>query len=391
MTASTARYDVAVIGLGAMGAATLYQLAKRGVRAIGLDAFNPPHSLGSSHGETRITRAAVGEGAAYVPLVLASHRIWRELEDVTGETLFVASGLVVLGQPSLGTIVHGGGDFVGTTARIAAENGIEHEMLDAGAIATRFPVFQPQPDTRAYFEPGSGYVIPEACVRAQLSEALRLGAELRPHTHVVSLDDSGPGVAINTAEGSVKADRCVLAAGGWTSALAGTPFDRLLEVQRQAFHWFKLDPDFPLAAQMPAFIWLHGTGEEGQFYGFPSLPGGNTLKVATERYGAPAEMAQLDRIVSRTESAAMFDVHVAGRLRGVNAAVERTVVCAYTVTPDFGFIIDQHPSMPRVLVISACSGHGFKHSAGIGEAVAALLAEGRSTCDLAPFGLARFS
>lgn len=88
--------DILVIGLGAMGSAALYQLARRGVKAVGLDRFAPPHTMGSSHGETRITRQAVGEGRDYVPLVLDTHRIWRELEAETSAELLNPCGLVVM-------------------------------------------------------------------------------------------------------------------------------------------------------------------------------------------------------------------------------------------------------------------------------------------------------
>src|SRR5262252_2674522 len=135
--------DVAVIGLGAMGAATLYHLARRGARAIGLDRFSPPHGCGSSHGETRITREAVGEGRAYVPLVRRSHEIWRELESATGKRLFVACGCLIIGRRDAGH--HHKPSFLKTTFELAEEFGIAHEELDASAIAERFPQFEAVP------------------------------------------------------------------------------------------------------------------------------------------------------------------------------------------------------------------------------------------------------
>lgn len=390
MTGSAPRYDVAVVGLGAMGAAALYQLARRGVRVVGIDAHAPPHALGSSHGETRITRLAVGEGDAYVPFVKASHRIWRDLEAATGRTLLVASGLAIMDEPAMGAAVHGETDFLAKTARIAAAHGIAHEMLDCRVIAARFPAFKPTSGTRAYVEPQSGYLIPEACIEAQLGEARRLGAHVRTGLCVTELAETGAGVSLATPDGTITADRAIVATGGWTGPLLGRPFDRLLSVQRQTFHWFALDTDFPGRSPIPAFIWLHGAADTGQIYGFPPLPGASALKVATERYGTPGDMDRLDRAVPPDESSALHAAHVASRLRGVAGRPERTAVCAYTVTPDFGFIVDQHPSLARLTVVSACSGHGFKHAAGIGEALAQLLVDGRSDADLAPFALSRF-
>ena len=133
--------EVVVVGLGAMGAACAYQLAKRGVKVLGLDRFAPPHAQGSSHGETRITRQAVGEGAAYVPLVTASHRIWRELEGGTGEKLFEACGALVIAPGSGESSHHGKPDFVARSTEVAVEYGIPQETLTGEEVARRFPQF----------------------------------------------------------------------------------------------------------------------------------------------------------------------------------------------------------------------------------------------------------
>lgn len=386
-----ARYDVAVIGLGAMGAAAAYQLAKRGASVVGVDAYAPPHTLGSSHGETRITRAAVGEGEAYVPLVQASHEIWRELERDTGRDLFVACGLLVMDEPAGGAAVHGETDFLGRTAAIAERYGVAHTLLTSDDIATRFPAFLPTPTTRGYLEPDAGYLKPEACVGAQLDEARRLGAEIRTGVRVTGLDATPHGVTLATSDGPISSAEVVVAAGGWTAPLLGAPFDRLLSIQRQTFHWLSLTPEFPAQSAMPAFIWLHGGADTGQIYGFPPLAGARSLKLATERYGAPQVMDALDRIAAPEDSASLYRDHVAGRLLGVGPHLAKSSVCAYTVTPDFGFIIDRHPEMPRVMVVSACSGHGFKHSAAIGAAIADDLTTQTGAFDLAPFRLARFT
>src|ERR1700733_15927652 len=122
--------DFLVVGLGAMGSATLYQLARRGAKAIGLDRFAPPHTMGSSHGETRLTRQAVGEGRDYAPLVLNSHRIWRELEADTGETLLNDCGVLVMAPGSGQTSHHGKPDFVARSIEVARDFGIDHEVFD---------------------------------------------------------------------------------------------------------------------------------------------------------------------------------------------------------------------------------------------------------------------
>lgn len=384
------RTDVAVVGLGAMGAAALYQLAKRGVPAVGIDRFTPPHAMGSSHGETRITRQAVGEGDACVPLVRRSHAIWRALEAETGETLLRECGMLMMAPGGIRTGHHGKPDFLRRTIGVAERHAIAHERLDAAAIAARFPAFLPRRDEEGYFEPGGGYLHPERCVAAQLDRAAALGACILTGRTVRSIVPGSAGVEVETEAGTILADRVVVAAGAWAGRLLGGRFGAVLVPFRQVLHWFPVGDPAPFRPDAcPSFIWMHGTGPEDYFYGFPALPGTSEIKVATEQYGRSCDPDRIDRTVAPEESAAMFAAHVAGRLRGARSGALRTAACLYTVTPDAAFVIDDHPDSARITVVSACSGHGFKHSAAVGEAVAQRLCEGRSAIDLAPFRLAR--
>ncbi|MCJ2058732.1 N-methyl-L-tryptophan oxidase [Methylobacterium sp. J-048] len=385
------RVDVAVLGLGAMGSAALYQLARRGAATVGLDRFAPPHAFGSSHGETRITRQAVGEGSDYVPFVTASHRIWRELEAETGETLLNACGALVMAPGNGVSSHHGKPDFVGRSIAAARGAGIAHAVLDGREVTRRFPQFlNLSGDDRAYYEPGGGYVFPERCLAAQLRRAGELGAAIRTGCEVLALRQDAGGVRIETADEVIHADRAIVTAGAWTAPLLGRPFDRLLTVRRQVLHWYALEDDSAYGPRAPVFIWMYGTGDTDYLYGFPPMPGCRSIKVATEQYSTMTTAEAVERRVAPPESAEMYRLRVKGRLAGATPDIVRAAACLYTVTPDRGFIIDRHPDMDRVLVVSACSGHGFKHSAGIGEAVAANLAGGGSPVDLAPFALARF-
>ena len=383
--------DFVVIGLGAMGSAVLYQLAKRGVSAIGIDRFAPPHQMGSSHGETRLTRQAVGEGRDYAPLVLNSHRIWRELEADTGETLLNDCGVLVMAPGSGQTSHHGKPDFVARSIEVARDFGIVHEILDGAEVARRFPQFlNLAGDEKAYYEPGGGYVFPERCISAQLSRAAQLGAQIRTGVEVVAIDQPGT-VRIETTDGTIEAGQVVVAAGSWTAPLLGAPFEHLLAVNRQVLHWYELDDLSAYGPDAPAFIWMHGATDVDYLYGFPPLPGDHRIKVATEQYETRTTAESIDREVDPAESAEMYRKHVQGRLAGARPRVAQSAACLYTVTPDRGFIIDRHPYHDRVLVISACSGHGFKHSAGIGDAVAELVTEGRNQVDLSAFSITRFA
>jgi sarcosine oxidase len=383
--------DFLVVGLGAMGSAALYQLAKRGAKVIGLDRFTPPHTMGSSHGETRITRQAVGEGRDYVPLVIESHRVWRELEAETGEQLLNACGVLVM-APGVGeTSHHGKPDFVARSTDAARAFGITHEVLNGKEVAHRFPQFLGlEGNEKAYYEPAGGYVLPERCVHAQLTRAKQLGATIETKLEVLSIAQTGAGVRVGTTAGTYEAAQVVVSAGAWNAHLLGAPFDRLLTVTRQVLHWFELEDTSAYRANAPVFIWMHGATDVDYLYGFPPLPGDRRLKVATEQYSASTTADTVDRAVDPAESAKMYRDHVQGRMAGVTPRVVQAAACLYTVTPDRGFIIDRHPDQDRVFIISACSGHGFKHSAGIGNVVAEKVAEGRSSIDLSPFSVSRF-
>lgn len=382
------RYESLVIGLGAMGAATVYQLAKAGVKVAGIDRHHPPHSFGSSHGDTRITRLSVGEGAQYVPIVRRSHAIWRELEALSGQALFEQSGLLVLTSradfdPSDAT------DFTLRTIGLAQTYGIEHERLDAAQIRQRFPQFAQVADSAiGYYEPGGGFVRPERCIDVQLTLAEQHGATLYKGETVTHISSDVHGVTVTTDQRTLQADKLVVSAGNWAGELLGAPFDRLLSVYRQQLFWFALEPGADLVGKSPTYILTH---EQGQtHYGFPALPGEGSMKLATAQYHTTATPETLDRTVSAAQAQEMYEQQVKGRITGVSAKVLKAAVCAYTVTPDHDFIIDEHPTLQHTLVVSPCSGHGFKHSAALGEAFAQWCMRGSSDLDLSAFSLKRF-
>ncbi|PTQ70450.1 monomeric sarcosine oxidase [Pseudomonas sp. GV071] len=384
--------DVAVVGLGAMGAATLYQLAKRGVKVVGIDRFSPPHDQGSSHGDTRITRQAVGEGDAYAPLVRRAQQIWRELEGETGVPLFEQCGVLVMTSSATATSHHGTADFTERTLEQARRYGIDHEALDAAGIRARFPQFAPVLDSATgYYEPGGGYVRPEQCIATQLQLARQHGAQLLTGVTVTALEDDQGQTRVVSDGPTVYAKRVIVCAGMWNAGLLGAPFDQLLRVCRQTLYWFELEQPSIFPSPSPTFILAHGPTDEDLCYGFPPLPGENSMKIATEQYGLSTAPDALNRQVTEEECAEMFAGQLVGKIAGVKPKAVKTAVCTYTVTPDFHFIIDQHPTRPAITVVSACSGHGFKHSAAIGEALAQQVVDGHSELDLSAFSLARFA
>ena len=384
------RCEVAVLGLGAMGAATVYQLAKAGVRVIGIDRHHPPHTLGSSHGDTRITRLSVGEGAQYLPIVRRSHTLWRELEALSGEALFEQCGVLVYSSNPEQNVT-GEDDFTQRTIKLAQATGIEHEVLSAAQIRRRFPQFSTVlDDAIGYFEPSGGYLRPERCIAVQLDLAEQQGATLFKGETVISLASDEQGVTITTDQRTILAGKVVVSAGMWSRELLGAPFDRLLRVCRQKLFWFELEQGAQFAEPSPTFILSHGPTDDDMNYGFPPIPGEGSLKIATEQYLEESMPDTLDRTVSAAEEREMFNTQVRGKITGVTSRVVKSAVCPYTVTPDSDFIIDEHPRLANTLVVSACSGHGFKHSAALGEALAQWCLRGESDLDLSAFSLKRF-
>ena len=385
------RFDTIVVGLGATGSAALCHLSRKGCRVLGIDRHCPPHAYGSSHGDTRITRLAIGEGAQYTPLVLRSHELWRELEAATGESLLTTNGGLIISSRATTAVMHVANFFANTVAA-AAEYGIEHELLDAAEIRRRFPPFNVADDEFGYFEPGAGFLRPEACVRAQLALAERCGGDVALNETVRGFDASATGVTVTTDRETYAAETLVVAAGPWLPELVGADLARHFRICRQTVLWFDIDgPVAPfLPENFPVFIWESQGSTQG-FYGFPAIDGARGgIKIASEQFEASTTPGSVERTVSAEEGASAYDRHVAPHIRSVTGTCLRATACLYTVTPDFGFVIDRHPASDRVIVASPCSGHGFKHSAAIGEALAELAAEGASTLDLGAFGLGRF-
>ncbi|MBE7733532.1 N-methyl-L-tryptophan oxidase [Devosia faecipullorum] len=383
-------FDIAVIGLGAMGSAALYQLARRGARVVGIDRHHPPHIHGSTHGETRITRRGIGEGEFYVPLAARSHEIWRQLEEETGKVLFHEVGSLIVSEHDDDVVRPGRTGFIRRSIAAAQRYGIAHEIIDAAEVRHRYPHMSPTDTEIGYFEPGGGYLVPETCVSAQLERAGQLGASILTGQQVVKIDAQSGSVVVHLADGNtIIATQAIVAAGPWAPGLLGAPFDRILKPTRQVMHWFALAADAPQSwTRGPVFMWPHGDSEDGFFYGFPSLDG-RSFKTADEFYGDASDPDRIERSVPPSDSERMFRAHVQGRLKGVTPQVVNTATCIYTATADSIFLIDRHPAHDNILVVSPCSGHGFKHSAAIGESVAQWALEGKSSIDLSSFNLAR--
>ncbi|HEY8831477.1 MAG TPA: N-methyl-L-tryptophan oxidase [Gemmatimonadaceae bacterium] len=374
------RYNAIVLGLGAVGSATLCQLALRGWRALGLDQFAQGHSHGSSHGDSRIIRETYFEHPLYVPLVRRAHELWRELEERSGTPLMTINGGLMIGPPD-GTVVRG-------TLRSAAEHGLPHEVLSPEETRERFPAFRLAADLVAVLDPRAGYLDADGCNSAHIGVAREAGAEARFSEPVHEWAADGEGVRVTTSAGTYLADRLVIAAGAWSKELL-RELALPLSVERQAVFW--LEPDVEAEqfnrAQFP--IYAHEYKPGSICYGFPRLPRG--VKASVMHDGEiSADPGGVRRIVDESEAEPLRDA-----LRPVlptlaSAPIRESGVCIFTNTPDHDFIVDFHPEFPQVLVSSACSGHGFKFASAMGEVHADLLTTGSARFDLSPFRIGRW-
>jgi sarcosine oxidase len=367
-------YDVAVVGLGAMGSHTALELATRGRRVLGIDRHRPPHTLGSTHGRTRIIREAYFEEPLYVPIVQRAYDLWRRLEERSGARLLTVTGGLMLGASDSEVVV-------GARAS-AVEHDLPYEELSARQVRERFPAYAVPDEHEAILEPRAGFLEPEAAVEATLALAAAAGAELRFDEPVRELE----GNALRTARGTYVADRVVVAAGPWLPELV-PGLAALFTAARQPLLW--LDPQEPALftpERFPVFVWEWKPG--WAFYGFPDV--GDGFKVAVHHHGEATTPDTVDRGLRPDDEEAIREL-VRRFFPAGDGELREFAVCLYTNTPDEHFVIDRLPDDERVLVASPCSGHGFKFAPAVGEILADLATGESPRFDLAPFALRRFA
>jgi sarcosine oxidase len=386
------KFETIVLGLGATGSAALYQLAKRGRKVLGIDRFSPPHPYGSSHGETRIIRQAIGEGEEYVPLVLRSYELWREIENEVGKELLTITGGLTLETQNSQALMHGRRNFLDQAISCAKKFDIRHEILETREIQKRYPQFCVTSE-RGYFEYETGFLRPELCVDAQLQLAKTNGGTVQTGEKVTSIaPQKNSGVCVQTERSVYAAESLIVCAGPWISDFLPASYRKFFKVYRQVMYWFEIKEQFHstfLPGRFPIFIWIFGQGSEFGFYGFPSLDG-KTIKFASEQFAVTALPDEVDRAVTRSEEVAIYKNYIIDRIPGLSDVCSEAVSCLYTMTPDANFVIDFHPENSRIIVASPCSGHGFKHSAAVGEALAELVTDGKSKIDISSFSMKRF-
>ena len=371
-------YDVIVVGLGGMGSACAWQLARRGLRVLGLDRFDLGHTFGSSHGINRIIRKPYYENRSYVPLVLRAYELWRDLEVVSDERILHVTGGIDAGPADSRT-------FLGAVEACRTHR-LVHEILDRDQLKRKFPAFELPAGTMAVFSPDSGFVLSERAIEVHLRLATELGAELHRCEQVVGWEPRASGVRVRTQLGSYDAKYLVISAGSWVSDLF--PGLRSVAVpERQVVGWF--EPKAPDQFQIGRFPVFTMKMAEGEFYGFPEF-GRPGLKIGRHRHHHEStDPDEVEREIHASDEAVLRDA-IDRYLPQASGPMKHAAVCLYTNTPDEDFIIDRMPGFPQVVLLSPCSGHGYKFCSVIGEIAADLVTRGESSLDIGFLNLGRF-
>lgn len=382
MTNDSLHADVIVVGMGVMGTQVLLSLARRGVRAIGIEQFGLGHPHGASHGESKIIRTAYWEGVDYVPLAQRSWKLWQELEASTGTELIDGAGALMIGVADSPLV---------TGALAAAKlHDLPYELLDSAAVERRYPQHRITPDVVAFREQQAGLLRAETAVRAGAQAARDAGATIMERQRVTAIipDPDRPGVRLGDRE--LCASHVVVTVGGWLPALLGDS-RAPLHIARRVMGWFTVDdPALFGVTQFPVFV--RGDAEDQNWYGFPTLDG-STVKIGLHYWPGmdePVNPAEGTRPPD-CDDAVILERVVAANLRNISPRPVRMQACTYALTPDHHFVVGAAgDDAPGVTMLAGFSGHGFKFAPVLGEAVADLALDGRTEHPIDLFDPRRF-
>ena len=371
-------YDAIVIGVGGMGSAAVYHLARRGLQVLGLEKHAIPHEMGSSHGYSRMIRYTLQEHPSYVPLVRRSYELWHEMEETAGEELMVTTGSIRAGAPN--------SPFFLNAQEACDLHSIPYEILTASEVNKRFPGYRFPEEISSVYQADGGFLLPERCILTHVQAAERAGADVHSQETVLDWGVRGDGVQVRTDRDTYTAGRLVVTAGPWAANLV-PELAAYAVPERQVMGWFQ--PKRPELYAAEAFPVFGVFTEEGRYYGFPShaVPGFKIGRAhhllqkvdpdAIDREVHPEDEDILRQVVNR------YFPLAAGKLLDGKT-------CMYTNTPDEHFMIGTLDGQPQVSVAAGFSGHGVKFASVIGEIMADLAQNGGTGHDISLFHLDRF-
>ena len=371
-------YDAIVIGVGGMGSAAVYHLARRGLKVLGLEKYAVPHEMGSSHGYSRMIRYTLQEHPSYVPLVRRSYELWHEMEETAGEELMVTTGSIRAGAPD--------SPFFLNAQEACDLHSIPYEILTASEVNKRFPGYRFPEEISSVYQADGGFLLPERCIVTHVQAAERAGAAVHSQETVLDWEIRGDGVQVRTDRDTYTAGRLVVTAGPWAANLV-PELAAYAVPERQVMGWFQPErPELYTAEIFPVFGVFT---DEGRYYGFPShaVPGfkigrAHHLLQKVDPDAIDREVHPEDEDILRQAVNRYFPL-AAGKL------LDRQT-CMYTNTPDEHFMIGTLPGQPQVSVAAGFSGDGVKLASVIGEIMADLAQNGATEHDINLFRLDRF-
>jgi monomeric sarcosine oxidase len=377
----SSHYDVIVIGAGAMGSAAAYHAAKAGQRVLLLEQFEIDHQMGSSYGASRIIRY-VYDHPIYVKLAQAAYAAWRALEAESGEELYVRTGGINFAPP-------GNPEFARTVQTLHTM-GVPFDLMTPDELHHRFRQFRLSEGMEAVYQEDTGLLAASRCVRAHIRLAQQYGAVVVERAAVSGIQANASSVEVETAAGTFTAGKLILAAGAWiNSLLKGLGMQlplRVVKTQEIYFQAARMEEYAP--GRFPAFI-AHVNEEYGySTYGIPTYNHSGVkigLHGGTDFDPTSPERRPDERAIERSLAFAQKYLPDGGWTRLAARA------CLYTYTPDEHFVIEQHPDYPQIIIAAACSGHGFKFSAVIGEILSDLAMKSQTAHDISLFRVNRVS
>jgi sarcosine oxidase len=371
-------FDVAVLGVGGIGSAACYHLARAGVRVLGIEQFSIPHARGSSHGITRILRQGLHENEVYVPLVRRALELWHDLEKTSGGQLFYQTGSLDIGVP--------GSPIVTQSLNSCRRWNIPYEELTAVDLRRRYPVLQPDAEMVAVLQPGSGFVLAESSIVAHVNAALVCGAEVHGHEKLIRWEASESGFTIETTHDRYQVGQLVFTVGAWIRKVVGCVVR--VRPERALLGWFQPTANPAWFGSLP--VWIIDSPQAGHFYGLPifGIPG---FKLG--RLSVNLDEVDPDAPLSEPNANDESDLRqFLGRyFPDANGPVLSMQVAMFEHSPDRQFIIGGLPGFPGAWVIAGLSGHGFKYASALGELAKDLVVHGKSNYDLTPFRVDRFT
>ncbi|MBT2686729.1 N-methyl-L-tryptophan oxidase [Bacillus sp. ISL-47] len=371
--------DVGIIGLGTMGSMAMWQLAKSGASVIGFEQFGVGHDRSAAGGESRIFRTAYKEGTHYVPLLKDAYKLWRNLEEESGNPLLTLTSGLIIGHPETADMKN--------VYKSIQEYHLDHEVLNWEEAGKRYPQHRLQKGEQIIIDKLSGYLRPQLSIVSAVQRARDLGAEIHSHTAVDHIKSERDGVTIFAGGKTFKVRKVLVTAGPWAVNFM-QEFADFMDVRRLVNAWFLprkanhfCEENFPVFTR---------EREGFYYYGFPSVDG-NMVKIGmfTTEKSRISSPDSLDRAVDLKELAAFAEI-IEKDLPGLYPDPSRVNSYMEIYTADRHPVIGTSTGQDRIIYLTGFSGHGFKLAPVMGKIGAELALYGKTDYHIEPFSPARF-